>query len=144
MVNFHIVGRGSLSLVIGTTLVASDWSIHSVMFVLLLVPDLQRKFLSIAGGARSGRTRTQGSFHGSLPLCAPSNVYGDPSVYRGDILVAWLLVWIDFCCHLFVHTRKTSGLGRANVIERASRLRGLYGAGEISFHSICLVIFSFR
>jgi len=44
----------------------------------------------------------------------------------------------------FVHTRKTSGLGRANVIERASRLRGLYGAGEISFHSICLVIFSFR
>ena len=40
VVNFHITGRGSLSLVAGTILVASDWDANPLVFFLFLVFDL--------------------------------------------------------------------------------------------------------
>ena len=39
MVNFHIIGRGSLSLVCCATMAANDWCADPIMLVLLLVLD---------------------------------------------------------------------------------------------------------
>ena len=55
-----------------------------------------------------------------------------------ELFIAWLLVWVDFCDHMYVHTRKARSPGRTDAAERTSWLCGLQGTREISFHSIYL------
>ncbi len=108
-------------------------------FYFLFLTFSENSYLSpvVRVQARAGTYR---GFHRSLPLCTASDVHGNSCVHRGNVLVAWFLVWINFRDNLHDHTRKASGLGRTDAIERASRLCGLQGTGEISFHSISLVI----
>ena len=79
-------------------------------------------------------------FPGPLSLCTASNVYGNSSVYRGNVLIARLLVWANFCDHLHDHSRTAGSARGAHAACRTARILILYGSGEISFHTLYLVI----
>src|SRR5712692_8129309 len=96
VVDFHVVRRGSLSLVAGTGLASVNWGDSSVVLVLSLVPDISGKLVLINCRAYPGRPGTNRGLHRSLSQRAASDVYRHPRLCGGNVPLARFLVRSSF------------------------------------------------
>src|SRR5690606_15667040 len=85
------------------------------------------------------RARAHGGIHGTLSLCAPSDVrcFYSPNGRLNALarVLVWAALWIDLGRRFGIQ----SSAGGARITRRTSRLRRVYVTGEIPPHSVYLV-----
>src|SRR5258708_2431552 len=139
MVDLHVVGRGSLSLVARAGLATVSWGDSPVVLVLPLVSDISGKLVPINCRAYSGRSRANRSLHRSISQCPASDVHSHPRLCGGNVPLARFLVRSPLRADSLGHSCEAGNAGGTRAAGGTARLCGLYGTGEIPFHPVYLV-----
>jgi len=138
--DLHIVRRNARALVARTDLGADRRPDRADLLIRAAVPDISGKCVSFHGRPYSVRARAHRGGQWPISLCAPPNVCRHGTLCSRDTTAAGGLVRCIGRGTVCGHASAAGDVGGTHIVVGITWLCSLYGASEISTHSLYLVM----